>query len=123
MFGPQGSLRSVVAQLIFARDLDHESKDSAWGWNVGALFTLSPATKVGISYRSRIKYDTTGDVKWQVLAIPLETPMGFVPAGSAEDNLKASLTMPDTAILSVSQKLDSRWGECLAIFPGPGGVQ
>ena len=84
-------------------------KDSAWGWNVGALFTLSPATKVGISYRSRIKYDTTGDVKVASDGDPTgDAAMGFVPAGSAS-NLKASLTMPDTAILSVSQKLDSRW--------------
>ena len=37
-------------------DLD----DDAWGWNVGALFTLSPLTKVGVSYRSSIQYHTSG---------------------------------------------------------------
>ncbi|HPR08737.1 MAG TPA: outer membrane protein transport protein, partial [Denitromonas sp.] len=28
-----------------------EADSDAWGWNIGALFTLSPATKVGVSYR------------------------------------------------------------------------
>ena len=37
-------------------------EDSAWGWNVGALFTVSPSTKVGLSYRSKVKYHTEGDV-------------------------------------------------------------
>ena len=37
--------------------------DDAWGWNVGVLFELSPAMRVGLSYRSRIKYHTSGDIK------------------------------------------------------------
>ncbi len=34
--------------------------DDAWGWNVGLLFNLTPATKIGVSYRSEIDYDLTG---------------------------------------------------------------
>jgi long-chain fatty acid transport protein len=37
--------------------------DDAWGWNIGALFTITPATKVGLSYRSAIQYHTDGNVK------------------------------------------------------------
>lgn len=66
--------------------------DSAWGWNAGALFNLSPSTKVGISYRSAIKYSTTGTTR-----------------GAANNDAAASLKMPDTFILSVSQKLSDKW--------------
>jgi long-chain fatty acid transport protein len=37
--------------------------DDAWGWNLGVLFTVSPTTKVGFSYRSTIQYHTDGKVK------------------------------------------------------------
>ena len=68
--------------------------DDAWGWNAGALFTLSPSTKVGISYRSTIKYKTEGHTNLN---------------GAWLNDSKASLTLPDTAILSVTQKLSDRW--------------
>src|SRR5512135_1926263 len=30
--------------------------DSAWGYNFGALFNVTPDTRIGLSYRSKIKY-------------------------------------------------------------------
>jgi len=66
--------------------------DSAWGWNAGALFTLSPSTKVGVSYRSAIKYSTSGSF-----------------SGASSDSAKANLKVPDTFILSVTQKLSDKW--------------
>ncbi|MCG2576180.1 outer membrane protein transport protein [Dechloromonas sp. XY25] len=64
--------------------------DSAWGWNVGALFKLSPAMRVGVSYRSSIKYTLEGTLN------------GSVP-------VKADVELPDTAILSVWQQVSDRW--------------
>jgi len=68
------------------------ANDTAYGWNIGALFTLTPATKVGVSYRSQIKYNLEGDIK-----------------GAVNTAAKADLTLPDTFILSVTQKLNDRW--------------
>lgn len=64
--------------------------DSAWGWNAGALFTLSPAMKVGVSYRSPIKYTLEGTVN------------GALP-------VRADVKLPDTFILSVWQQVSDRW--------------
>lgn len=58
--------------------------DSALGWNAGALFTLSPAMRVGIAYRSPISYKVTG---------------------SADADLK----LPGTFTLSVWQQVSDRW--------------
>ena len=68
--------------------------DGAWGWNVGALFTLSPAMRVGVSYRSTMSYTLDGD-----------RTLGAAPATSANADLK----LPDTVIVSVWQQVSDRW--------------
>jgi long-chain fatty acid transport protein len=84
--------------------------DTAWGWNVGGLFTLSPSTKVGLSYRSQVKYHTDGNVKLtgDGSAFGDRTAAGLIAQGRQSD-LKADLTMPDTFIMSVTQKLSDKW--------------
>lgn len=72
-----------------------KADDWAWGWNVGALFTLSPATKVGVSYRSAVKHEVEGNLT-----------SGYGPANG---NAKVSVNLPDTFILSVTQALSDRW--------------
>jgi long-chain fatty acid transport protein len=67
--------------------------DSAWGWNAGALFTLSPAMRVGVSYRSAVSYTLAGDRS----------------LGAASTAARADLKLPDTAILSVWQQVSDRW--------------
>lgn len=69
-------------------------EDDAWGWNAGALFNVSPTTKVGLSYRSAMEYEVTGDLS-----------VSGVKAADA----KASIKLPDTAILSVTQQLSDKW--------------
>jgi long-chain fatty acid transport protein len=71
---------------------------------------VSPSTKVGFSYRSQVKYHTKGDVKLSSdgSALGIATLAGFVAAG-AQSDLKADLTLPDTFIMSVTQKLSDRW--------------
>ncbi|WP_332672190.1 OmpP1/FadL family transporter [Aromatoleum sp.] len=74
----------------------------AWGWNIGALFTLSPAMKVGLSYRSKIEHELDGDLKLKGTAAGLAPP---TTSGKAE----ADVELPDTFTISVVQKLDDRW--------------
>lgn len=85
-------------------------EDDAWGWNVGALFTLSPSTKVGLSYRSAIQYHTDGNVTLTSdgTAVGLATRNALIAQGR-QSNVKANIKVPDTFILSVSQRLSDRW--------------
>lgn len=97
----QASVASVaLAGTKMTLDLD----DDAWGWNVGALFKITPATKLGISYRSSMKYDLEGDIKF-------DGPTAQNPAyGGATTNRggKASLELPDTWIISATHALNDR---------------
>jgi long-chain fatty acid transport protein len=77
--------------------------DTAWGWNVGALFTLNPATKIGVAYRSTVKYEATGNI---ALSGPAA---GALSAGGAASDVKASVKLPDSFILSGTQKLGDQW--------------
>lgn len=71
-----------------------QADDAAWSWNAGALFTLSPAMRVGISYRAPVKYRLEGH---QVVAGVVVAPAG------------ARLEMPSTFTLSVWQQVSDRW--------------
>lgn len=75
--------------------------DNAWGWNVGALIKLAPATKVGVSYRSKIKYDLTGTLTGGSPSAAVNAAIGA--------NVKASVTLPDTFIASVAHQLNPSW--------------
>jgi len=94
-----------VSSLAFAgTTATLKLNDTAWGWNVGALFTLSPATKIGVSYRSTVKYETTGNV---ALSGPV-APTANALFGASSD-VKAAVKLPDTFILSGTQKLGDQW--------------
>lgn len=67
--------------------------DSAWGWNAGVLVNLSPAMRLGVAYRSPIKY----------------TLEGTQAAGGNVAPIKAKLEMPGTVTLSVWQQVSDRW--------------
>ncbi len=84
--------------------------DTAWGWNLGALFTISPSTKVGVSYRSEVKYETQGHVSLTSdgSAFGNATTAGLV-AGGRQSDLSASLTLPDTFIMSGTHRLNDKW--------------
>lgn len=71
-----------------------QGDDSAFGWNVGAIFMPTPTMRLGFTYRSTIEYDIEG-----TMAIGAGTP---VP-------ITAKLETPDSASVAVSQKLDDRW--------------
>ncbi|NJD26549.1 MAG: transporter [Betaproteobacteria bacterium] len=63
--------------------LSYRGDSGAWGWNAGALFTLSDSMRVGASWRSSVKHDL--------------------------DNGGATVRLPDTAAVSVWQQVSDRW--------------
>lgn len=69
--------------------------DYGWGFNLGALWQLSDATRVGFAYRSEVDYKLEGSFK--VNGVTVVNP------------IHADLTLPDTASLSLFHKLDTRW--------------
>lgn len=80
-----------VPSVLPAR-VDVKSKlsgdDAGWGWNAGAIFQLTPATRAALTYRSTIDLDVGGSVE----AGPTSTPA------------KVSIELPDTASVAIAHQ-------------------
>jgi long-chain fatty acid transport protein len=84
--------------------------DDTWGWNAGILMNLSPATKVGISYRSAMKYTATGNIALSSDGSALANgTLAQLNAQGGSSNVRADIKLPDTWIFSASQILNDKW--------------
>jgi len=76
---------------------DIKAKDrGSLGYNFGAMFQLAPDTRLGVSYRSSIKYHLTGTATF---ASPL------VPSG----NVSIDIKMPDSESIALQHRLNPGW--------------
>jgi len=103
--------------------------DAAWGWNVGAMFSFNGdanndpgAGRIGLAYRSKLKYNVVGSVDLTNPTVPVLTgplaPLNPVVALVSstinqtrlfDGGVSLDLKMPDSASLSYYQKLDPKW--------------
>ena len=98
---PIPGVGTIPKSVTNATTVTMNLKGDAWGWNIGGLFSVTPATKVGISYRSTVAQDTTGDSS-------LTGPFALLNSlGSS--GVKTSLKLPDMAILSATHQLNDKW--------------
>jgi long-chain fatty acid transport protein len=81
------------AELRNSTSIDGE----AWGFNIGALFDITPATRVGIHYRSALDYELDGTTSFR--PVP---PVPAVPPSPLLANGPVSLDLETPATLSVS---------------------
>ncbi len=72
--------------------------DSDWGYNLGAMFQISPTTRVGLTYRSGNKLKLGGS---------LQVSSAF--AATSNQDVSVAIKLPDTWSVSVFQALDGRW--------------
>ena len=79
-----------------------KGKDNAWGYNVGALFNVSPETRIGLAYRSAIQFNLTGTVSFTNRPAALATA---VPDGP----VTLAITTPDNFSASIFHKLNDKW--------------
>jgi len=80
-------------------------RDNAWGWNIGLLYQVTDDTRVGLSYRSRIKQKAEGSVTIR------NDGLAILPNLPAFQRLPANATvkLPDTVVFSVVHALNPRW--------------
>ncbi|PKO90842.1 MAG: long-chain fatty acid transporter [Betaproteobacteria bacterium HGW-Betaproteobacteria-10] len=90
---PNGVLPNTTVKM--------EIDDASWGWNVGVLLKPTAQTKIGLSYRSKVKYETDGNVS-------VTGPSSAVNAAGSS-GVKADIDVPDTFIFSLAQGIGERW--------------
>ena len=90
-------------------DLDAtvDMKGDGWGWNIGMIYQLTADTRVGLSYRSRVKIDADGDTT--VSNQSVTHPAARAQLRNLSADASTSVTLPDTAVLSVAHRLNDQW--------------
>jgi len=92
--------------------------DSAWGWNIGVLYDVSPSTQIGAHYRSSLKYHIDGNVSFGTPALPVLPPAlapvvgqlaGAVNAQLANGGVKSNIELPDIVNASIFHRFDNKW--------------
>lgn len=106
-FGSIGAALGVPGSIPQNQDgaVKFDGSDWGYGYNLGALFQVTPDTRVGVAYRSKIKEELSGG----------QAAFSGVPAAFAASPLftttgaKASITLPESASLSAFSQIDSKW--------------
>ena len=83
---------NVAGTNIFAL----KAKDNSWGFNIGATVQPSANTRIGLHYRSSVKYK-------------LEGTSTFSAAAVANGAATADLKVPESASISVLHKATPQW--------------
>lgn len=116
---PPAAAGPIVAAYALAQsDAKVTGNDGSWGWNLGVLVNLDPQTRLGASYRSKIKYDVSGSAEFTNPPVPT-LPASLAPVAGALANavngvlkngdVKISIELPDTANVSIFRQIDSKW--------------
>lgn len=89
-----------------ARDgsLQLKGHDWSWGYNLGLLLEPAQGTRLGFAYRSKVGHHLKGDAKFS--DIPVE--LSGLP-DLANGSIKADITLPETALISIHHQLNDRW--------------
>lgn len=99
---------ATPSPVVLGRNLDSlsENKANGWGygWHFGALYQVNPCTRVGLSYRSQMRFHMKGESD-------LSGPMAEENDVSSlrNRNLWSDVTLPPTTMLSLYHELDKQW--------------
>ncbi|MFA6921193.1 MAG: outer membrane protein transport protein, partial [Gallionella sp.] len=76
--------------------------DSAWGYNFGAMYNFTPDARIGVAYRSRIKYNLSGNVSFANRPAALNA---LLP----DQAVTLAITMPDSFSVSGFHQVSDKW--------------
>lgn len=107
VFGPAACAGAGITPQ--SRDGIAKVSGDSWGlgWNVGALLEVTPATRVGIAYRSSIEHEIKGRATFDNPTLP----GGFaaLTAGAQDTDARSTIETPDTLSVSVYSEVDPKW--------------
>ena len=75
------------------------AQDWSWGYNLGMTYQATPATRLGLAYRSKISHTLEGRGR-------LTDASGVL---QAKDNVYGSITLPETLSLAINHEINSQW--------------
>ncbi len=106
-FGPAACAGAGIAPQ--SKDGIAKVSGDSWGvgWNVGALFELTPAARLGIAYRSSIKHEIKGRATFDNPALP--GAFAALTAVAQDTGARSTIKTPDTFSVSLYSELSPKW--------------
>jgi long-chain fatty acid transport protein len=99
----QAELTSAVNLGATASTINNKGKDWGFGYNLGAIYQITPDTRLGLAYRSKVEQHLKGDARSPF------TALNGVPGSTLNTDITADLTLPETLSLSSFSRLDEHW--------------
>ena len=82
--------------------------DWGFGWNAGAIFQITNATRLALAYRSSVHQKLEGHAYFN--GIPAAFALSpALTAGFANGSVNAKLTTPDSASVSIFHQINHQW--------------
>ena len=92
-----------LTQMAFLAGADSkvkmEADDFSWGYNLGFLYQVTDASRVGLSYRSKISHTLEGD------GDIIHPTLGTLGTG----NIQGDIDLPETASLAIHHQINDQW--------------
>jgi long-chain fatty acid transport protein len=91
-----------------------KGSDTGYGYNVGAMFNVTPDTRVGLGYRSSIKFQLAGDARFtrpDVAGLPasISSTVNLIQnVGTPDGPVVVDIKTPSTISLSAVSKVSPR---------------
>ncbi|WP_019883540.1 MULTISPECIES: OmpP1/FadL family transporter [unclassified Methylophilus] len=99
----QAELTSAVNLGAAESSINNKGKDWGFGYNLGAIYQVTPDTRLGLAFRSKVEQHLKGDAR-----SPFTTLNG-IPGRTLNTDITADLTLPETLSFSSFSRLDERW--------------
>jgi long-chain fatty acid transport protein len=129
--GPSPNPQTCGAIANSAAGLQSNAKvtgtDDGWGWNLGVLIDLTPEHRIGMQYRSAIRFTVTGDASFDNPGVPapLAPLAAAVNSGLLYDSgITSRIKLPEIINVSYFGKLNAQWDLMADLqYTGWGSIQ
>lgn len=99
----QAELTSAVNLGAAESSINNKGKDWGFGYNLGAIYQITPDTRLGLAFRSKVEQHLKGDARSPF------TGLNGIPGRTLNTDITADLTLPETLSFSSFSRLDDRW--------------
>lgn len=84
---------------------NNEASDWGYGWHTGLLYQLTPATRLGLSYRSQVVFHPAGT---STLTGPLANAYPYISPAKSSSMVQTDVTLPPMTTLSLYHQVNER---------------
>ena len=95
--------RAVNGGALGERSIKIKGDDWGFGFNLGAIYQITPDTRFGVAYRSKVEQELAGDAKSSL------TQLNALPLRTLNTDVNADLTLPENFSVSAFSHINEKW--------------